>query len=353
MKRPVRLSLGIILLVSSDIAGVITPLDYPDAFYDYFRGNNEYQGDPGFAYLTPLGTGRIQSILTGTSYYTGVSFYSAGANLSTSTVESCEGDPGNAVTGCPATLPFGYVYNLGQTATTATRTVSSSGDSESYQGLAMGGAASLNASASFTVNRTSGSATQTGYVNDYVIDTTALTIAGNSLFPNGTAGSLEVGYLITPPTVTGSGTGADVTWYGQGRLQAWDPTGNSFTSSYMDTGVDFSTLTAPTMITITIPFTFGTPVILYANEDIGIGWAANTTGTVSASGSFDPMQSLDLIQVVDLGGNPLAGLTITDSLGNSFGPNGLVTPEPATYTLMIAGLLGLVGIGRRMRSDRS
>jgi hypothetical protein len=254
---------------------------------------------------------------------------------------------GNIVTGCSPTYPANY-YTENTNVTTGSTSVNNTGNTESYSGTATGTPAGLNSNGSFSASVASPSAGQYGYVNTAALSSESLIVAPTVADPAGTDGSLVLTYTIYPPSVTGSAAGGNANWYGEWQFASYLPTGTTSTDDYQVQEIDLSTITGATLEQFTVPFVFGSSVIVESALDVGIGWSATGSGPLSASGSFDPVDSLTGIEVLGAGGTQLTNFSITDSDGNGFGADGLITPEPSTFLLAATGLLGLAA-ARRVR----
>ncbi len=293
----------------------------------------------GLGLIFPIGSLSAQSGPTASFYFTGVAIKDPTGGTA-NTFEGCAPTTpvGNGITACPTTRGSISTYTDGTNVTNGSATVSTTGDSESYSGSSASSALGLDETGSFSVTRTSGLATQTGSINDYALSNEAFTVAPDATHLAGATGSMVLNYAIAPPDVTGSATGANEIWFGQWLVQAWLSTGTTSTDEYQVSGVDLSTLASPTVISITVPFVFGSPTIVKAAYDVGMQWAATGTGAVSADASFDPIESLSGITVEDSLGNPLSAYSLTDSNGTGFGPNGVLAPEPSSDLLAGSGI---------------
>jgi hypothetical protein len=304
----------------------------------------------GLGLIFPTGLQTAQSGPTASFYFTGVAIKDATGGTA-NTFEGCAPTTpvGNGITGCPTTRGSN-TYTDGTNATKGSATVSAAGDSESYSGSSTSSALGLDETGSFSITRTSGLADQTGSINDYALANEAFTVAPDATHSAGATGFIVLNYSIVQPNVTGSATGANEIWFGQWQVQGWLSTGTTSTDQWQIAGVDLSTLSSPTVVSITVPFVFGSPTIVKTAYDVGMQWSATGTGAVNANASFDPLQSLTGITVEDSSNNPLSTYSLTDGSGNQFGPNGVV-PEPSTYLLAGLGLL-FVFLSRRKASRR-
>jgi hypothetical protein len=205
------------------------------------------------------------------------------------------------------------------------------------------------------VNRTDGPNGQLAVVGSYGISAEVLTVAPDATHAAGTTGSMLLTYLVSPPTVTGSATGANGLWFGTWNLRSWNTTGTAPGNDYQAVGLDLSTLSNPTDFQVSVPFIFGTPLVLREATEIGIAWQATGTGPVIANAEFDPFQELTGISVFDSTNTQLATFSLTDDIGNTFGTDGFVAPEPATCGLTGLALMLIVMLRRRspMRSAAS
>jgi len=198
----------------------------------------------------------------------------------------------------------------------------------------------MNDSASLNVNRGTGSSTEAEYISGFSISTTPFTVSAPG--QNGNSGFLVLTYTIQAPTV--SGTSADpssIIYFGEWTFREWMPTGNTATSHYQNDGIDFATQSGVVQKTYVIPITLGSTLNVAVAEQLGIGWSANTTGATSASGFVDPFSSLTSVIVEDGNSNHISNFLVTDDQGDSFGANGLITPEPSSISLAVLGLLVL------------
>jgi len=302
----------------------------------------------GLGLIFPIGSQVAQSGLTASFYFTGVAIKDP-IGVTANTFEGCApATPvGNGITGCPTTRGSISTYTDGTNVTSGSATVNAAGDSESYSGTSTSSALGLNETGSLSVTRTSGLATQSGSINDYALSNEAFTVAPDATHLAGATGFMVLNYAIAPPTVTGSATGANEIWFGQWQVQAWLSAGTTATNQWQIIGVDLSTLSAPAVVSITVPFVFGSPTIVKTAYDVGMQWAATGTGAVSANASFDPLESLTGITIEDSSSNVLSAYSLTDSNGTGFGPNGVLAPEPSSYVLAASGLVLMFLSGRK------
>jgi hypothetical protein len=334
----VRIFLAVIgafaLTTTVAFGGSITSIPYSTAYSE------------GLAYFFPVGTAPPMAGYTPTFQFTGVDITTNATPLYT---EGCVGP------GCPVTRPAGTIYTLGVDTTSASSTVNSGPDQEQYQGTSFAGAGSLDVGGSLNVTGGSGSASQSEYVSAYAETKTPLTVAATPIDPAGTAGTLSLSFTVAPPAVTGTAAGAATTvWFGEFTFLNYLPTGDVSTAGFEARGIDFSTLAAPETLTYSMPFIFGSPVEIQFGEWVGIGWSANASGSTSASASFDPPTLLSAIQVSDANGI-VPDFSITNDVGDEFGPDGLLAPEPSSWLLMCAAALAAtfawVVRGRRLRQS--
>lgn len=340
--RVLTLSVLTLLAAFGAYSDPITPLAYSTAY------------NQGLGLIFPVGVGHPQSGSTATFYFTGVETF---LNGSVSNVwEGCSpfnaAAPGNGVTGCGTTRPAPSVYatatNPAGDVTAGATAVNNPGDTQTYQGTTSSLASGVDETGSFSVSRTSGSATESGYVNDYLNSTEALTVAPDATHAAGTTGNLVLTYTINQPVVTGSVDGANAFWYGIWKFSSWLADAPAGANSFQQGGIDLTTVAAATQLQFIVPFEFGSASILRIGEDVGMGWSATGTGAVTASGTFDPFQSLTGIRVLDSTGAVVSNVSISDDAGNQFGPQGLV-PEPSSYVPLAAALIALLFINRRRR----
>lgn len=225
-------------------------------------------------------------------------------------------------------------------------------DQEQYQGRTQNNPGGMNATASLNVSLGSGPATQAGYVSDGFSDTTFFTVAATAAHPAGTTGSAVLTYTLQSPAFINGSQGSPSTefWYGAFDFSSYLTTGVTATDQYQVSAIDLTTLSGVTQEQFTVPFLFGSPFAVHLGENLGIGWVANTTGPTTANLSFDPMISLTTIQI-SASGVPVTGFSLTDDLGDTFGPSGLNAPEPSSYLLGGTGLLLLlIAVARQQRA---
>jgi hypothetical protein len=156
-------------------------------------------------------------------------------------------------------------------------------------------------------------------------------------------------YTISPPDVIGSVMGGNGYWYGEWAYDTWLSTGTGATDQFQEGTVDLSTLTGTNQVHITVPFVFGSASNVKIGYDIGLGWVAGGGSALSASASFDPMESLTGVQVFGPTGAPITSFTLTDSNGIRFGPDGAVVPQPSMWLPLASALVLLAGARRFKR----
>jgi hypothetical protein len=302
----------------------------------------------GIALIFPAGTGGALSGNTASFYFTGVEVFLNSTNASGNIFEGCAPSTpiGNGLTGCP-TSRGANLYTDGTNVTNGGANVNNTGNTQSYSGTSTGTVAGLDATGSFSASVASPAAGQFGYLNDYSTSNESLIVAADATHPAGSTGSLVLTYTIVRPTVTGIASGGNAFWYGTWNFSSWLSTGTTSTNDFQQGGVDLSTIAGSTQEQFIVPFVFGTASVIRVGYDVGIGWTATGGSPLSASGGFDPLQSLTSIQVLDASNAPLGNYSLTDSSGNQFGPNG-VTPEPSTYALFVIGFFTMV-LARRFR----
>jgi len=335
MNRILALTSGF-LLAAIAWAGPITSESYASAYAQ------------GVGLIFPLTSGGALSGSTASFNFTGVETFVNGT-LST-VAEGCAPTlpAGNGVTGCSATRPAPSVYTLGTNSTTGTNTIDNSAGSQSYQGTSFSSAAGVNETGTMSVSLTSSTAGQSGYLNDYATGNEAFTVAPDATHLAGSTGTMILDYTITPPAVTGSATGANAVWYGEWKYRSWLSTGTTTTDQFQQGGVDLAALSGVTVVPVTVSFVFGSASIVNVGYDLGMGWTATGTGPVSASASFDPLQTLTGITIEDSSSTVIPIFSLSDSNGNTFGPSGLASPEPSSYLLAATGL-SLAFAARRIR----
>ncbi len=315
-------------------AGPNTSITYASAFAQ------------GITTLFPNGGTAPRSDAITTYFFTGVLAVTNGSPAELAS--GCQGGPGNGTNGCPATrvVSPGEIYTLGANSTSASISVNNGLDQEQYQATGTASVFGLNDSASLSVSRGAGSASQSNYISAYAVAGTPLVVSQPG--QAGNAGFLLLTYTLQAPIVSGSASDpSSAVWFGEWTFRSWSPTGNNATSQYQNGGVDFASMTGPMQVTFTVPFVFGSAVDVTVAEQLGVGWIANTANPTSAVGLADPMSSLTGIVVLDSNLNNLSGFTITDDAGDTFGPAGANAPEPGSTLCVGTGLLALILVGRR------
>jgi hypothetical protein len=323
--------LAVLMLSASAFGGPITSVTYATA---------SSQGYPVFLFVN--GPPAPNNPLPGQSGgYTDVRF-NVGGSFSIGDKE-CYGVVAN---GCTA----GYIPS---NSATASASVNNGSDQEQYQGTTQNSPGGLNGTGSISVSRSSGSATQSGYVSDGFSDTAFYTVAATGAHPAGTTGTALLTYTLPSPTFFNNSAGSPSTqvWFGAFDFSSFIPTGVTATDQYQVSAIDLTTLSGLTQEQFTVPFVFGSSFAVRLGENLGIGWVANTAGATSVNFSFDPMISLTGIQL-SAGGNQLPSFSMSDDLGNQFGSSGLIAPEPSSYILDGTGLLMLAFAAARQSLKR-
>lgn len=338
MKRLASLSIVTLLSSCASFGGTITSISYDTAF------------SQGIAHLLPVAQLGAGSGAATSTNFAGVEFFADGVR--TEVVEACQGGFGGpGLAGCPVSGPPGGYFLGRNTISDNFRVVKNLGlDNEVYNGFAIAQplVAATSGNAGGLLNVGTGTANEARYVDSYAINTESLTVAATAANPAGTMGTMVLTYTINPPPVFGSSVDPSVVaWFGLFEFRSWIATGIAPGNGSQAGGVDLTTLTSPAILQFTVPFIFGTPIVVSTAQDMGMGWITNTSGPTSGSGSY-PFYSTGItnISLFNSSSVPLSQWNLTDDVGNAFGRSGVI-PEPSACLLVSIGMALLIW-GKRL-----